>query len=67
MVDWCDDPHDHKGPSCDYVPKPTGQPVWRPINKKTISWNAAAAWWGYAYSQLLTLPGARVVGQDQLV
>lgn len=49
------------------VPRPSGQPEWRPVNRKTISWNAAAAWWGYAYSQLATLPGTVVVGQDQLV
>jgi len=69
VVDWCADPQidEHGQSSCDWVPRPTGQPAWRPINRETISWNAAAAWWAYAYTQLATLPGAVAVGQDQLV
>ena len=70
VIDWCADAtedHHAGGGSCDTVPQPKGQPEWRPINRGTLSWNAAAAWWAYAYTQLSTLPGARVVGQDQLV
>jgi len=70
VIDWCADatPNGREGGgSCDSVPSPRGQPDWRPINRHTLSWNAAAAWWAYAYTQLSTLPGARVVGQDQLV
>lgn len=70
VIDWCADATyspQRGGGSCDTVAKSRGQPDWRPINRETLSWNAAAAWWAYAYSQLSTLPGARVVGQDQLV
>ena len=70
VIDWCADatPNSREGGgSCDSVPSPRGQPDWRPVNRHTLSWNVAAAWWAYAYAQLSTLPGARVVGQDQLV
>ena len=70
VIDWCADATENPrvgGGSCDTVPKSRGQPDWRRINRQTLSWNAAAAWWAYAYTQLSTLPGARVVGQDQLV
>ena len=66
MIDWCADatPNSREGGgSCDSVPSPRGQPDWRPVNRHTLSWNVAAAWWAYAYTQLSTLPGARVVGQ----
>ena len=70
VIDWCADAvkdHNAGGRTCETVPTPRGQPDWRKINRQTLSWNAAAAWWAYAYTQLSTLPGARVVGQDQLV
>lgn len=70
VIDWCADAvkdHNAGGRTCETVPTPRGQPDWRRINRQTLSWNAAAAWWAYAYTQLSTLPGARVVGQDQLV
>ena len=60
-------PPDKSTGSCDGVPQLRVQPNWRPINRKTLNWNAAAAWWPCGYTQLSTLRGARVVGQDQLV
>ena len=52
--------------NCSAVPTPTGQPVYRPVNRETMSWSVSGAWWAYTFGRLSTL-GAQAVGQDQLV